>query len=384
MGKVLAELTELVFRQITPAEFYNINKQPKTVPEGSGKKPGGGQSYIDVPIKHVALETWKSFFHGVAPETSKSGPVWKVQINSLGGLGVQEVEIGQRATSRVNIRSQKIFSKANNRLYAWHPDHGGFPRAPTDIVDADDPRVIELAAGVRIFILKTADAEYWAGWLRTEDIERLSAIDPRFEDMLTKPAGHLSFDPVVELNVASLTDPFGVKPHVVVDAETEALDEQGGPKKKAVYNAKAGRTEEAIAAELFEDDRSSEEVKKTQKVIETFERNRKAVRDLKRLYKTCQVTGDDFVFSKVNGEPYLEVHHLVPLGEGGSDNPANLVVISAHIHRMLHYAVVEGIDLSKIVDDKLDFTINGETFTITWRPEHAKVISDAGGAVATA
>ena len=125
-------------------------------------------------------------------------------------------------------------------------------------------------------------------------------------------------------------------------------------------------------------------MKKTQKVIETFERNRKAVRDLKRLYKTCQVTGDDFVFSKANGEPYLEVHHLVPLGEGGSDDPANLVVISAHIHRMLHYAVVEGIDLSKIADDKLDFTINGETFTITWRPEHAKVISDAGGAVATA
>ena len=68
---------------------------------------------------------------------------------------------------------------------------------------------------------------------------------------------------------------------------------------------------------------------------------------------------------------------------GGSDDPANLVVISAHIHRMLHYAVVEGIDLSKIDDDKLDFTINGETFTMTWRPEHAKVISDAGGVVAT-
>ena len=121
-------------------------------------------------------------------------------------------------------------------------------------------------------------------------------------------------------------------------------------------------------------------MKKTQKVIETFERNRKAVRDLKRLYKTCQITGNDFIFSKVNGEPYLEVHHLVPLGEGGSDNSTNLVVISAHIHRMLHYAVVEGIDLAKIVDYKLDFTINGESFTITWLPEHAKVIADAGGA----
>lgn len=384
MGKALANLSELVFRQITPAEFFNINKQPKAVSPGSGKKPGGGQSYIDVPIKHVSLETWKLFFHAVPPENSKSGPVWKVQINSLGGLGSQEVEIGQRATSRVNIRSQKIFSKANNRIYAWHPDHGGFPRAPTDIADADDPRVIELAAGVRIFILKTDDDEYWAGWLRTEDIERLCAVDARFEDMLTQPAGHLSFDPLVALNVSSLTDPFGVKPYVIPDVEAEGPGDESGPQKKAPYNAKAGRTEEAIAADLFQDDSSSEEVKKTQKVIETFERNRKAVRELKQLYKTCQITGDDFVFSKSNGEPYLEVHHLVPLGEGGSDDPANLVVISAHIHRMLHYAVVEGIDLTKIVADKLEFKINGASYTITWRPEHAKVISDAAGTTATA
>ena len=121
-------------------------------------------------------------------------------------------------------------------------------------------------------------------------------------------------------------------------------------------------------------------MKKTQKFIETFERNRKAVRDLKRLYKTCQVTENEYIFSKVNGEPYLEVHHLVPLGEGGADNPANLVVISAHIHRMLHYADVKGIDLSKIVDNKLAFTINGANFTITWLPEHAKVIAAAGSA----
>ena len=153
-------------------------------------------------------------------------------------------------------------------------------------------------------------------------------------------------------------------------------------KKKTPYNAKIGRTEEEIAVDLFHDDSSSEEVKKTKKVIETFERNRKAVRDLKRLYKTCQITGDDFIFEKVNGEPYTEVHHLIPLGEGGSDEPSNLVVISAHIHRMLHYADVDGIDLSKIVDDRLDFTINKEPFTITWLPKHAEVIAASGGVTA--
>ena len=378
MGKTLAELTELVFRQITPADFFNINKAPGT------EDRGGGQSYIDVPVRNVDLDTWHSFFANVEPEETRSGPLWTVEINSLGGLGSQEVAIGQRRDASVNIRSQKLQSRSSNRVLAWHPDHGGFPRAPANMYSSEDPRVIELTAGVRIFILKTDQDEYWAGWLRTEEIQRLAAVDARFEEMLVEPAGHISFDPTVELDVASLKDPFGVKPQAVPDAEPDSELNESGSKIKSPYNAKAGRTEESIATDLFEDDRSSQEVKKTQKVIETFERNRKAVRELKRLYKTCQITGDDFVFAKANGEPYLEVHHLVPLGEGGSDDPANLVVISAHMHRMLHYAVVEGIDLSKIADDKLNFTINGETFTITWRPEHAKVISDAGGAVATA
>lgn len=375
MSKTLAELKEIIFRQITPADFFNINKPPGT------EDGGGGQSYIDVPVRNVDLEAWHSFFGNVAPIDTKSGPLWNIEINSLGGLGRQVIKIGQRRSASVNIRSQKLLSRSSNRVLAWHPDYGEFPRAPADMSSAEDPRVIELTAGVRIFILKTDQEEYWAGWHRTEEIQRLASIDPRFEVMLTQPAGHLSFDPVVELDVTSIRDPFGVKPPVAPVTEADA--EKKTPKKTA-YNANAGRTEEAIAADLFQDDSSSQEVKKTAKVVETFERNRKAVRDLKRLYKSCQVTGDDFVFSKVNGEPYLEVHHLVPLGEGGSDDPANLVVISAHIHRMLHYAVVEGIDLAMIADNKLRFKINGENFTITWLPDHAKVISDASAREAIA
>lgn len=376
MVKALAVLTEIVFRQITPADFFNINKPPGT------EDRGGGQSYIDVPVRNVDIATWHSFFSNIDPEETRSGPLWTVEINSLGGLGSQQISIGQRRDASVNIRSQKLLSRSSNRVLAWHPDHGDFPRAPVDMSSAEDPRVIELTAGVRVFILKTEEEKYWAGWLRTEEIQRLAAVDPRFEEMLIEPAGHIAFHPPVAINVNSLKDPFGVQPHAVPGYDAEAAD-VNGPRDKFPYNAKAGRTEEAIAADLFQDDSSSEEVKKTQKVIETFERNRKAVRDLKRLYKTCQITGNNFVFSKVNGSPYLEVHHLIPLGEGGSDAPANLVVISAHIHRMLHYAVVEGIDLSKIVDNKLDFTINGDTFTITWLPEHARVICNAGGAVST-
>ena len=377
MGEALANLIELVFRQITPADFYHTNKRPD--PEDTG----GGQSYIDFPTSKVDLRTWHNFFAGIEPEMMRGGPLWTVDIHSLGGLGRQEVKIGQRRESSVSIRAQKLLSSSGNRIHAWHPDYSGFPRAPEDMNDANDPRVVELVLGVRIFILRTDEGQYWAGWLRTENIERLATVDARFEEMHVESAGHLSFDPPVDLDVESLADPFRVLPHVVPDEETESPIEESGSTEKVPYNTMTGRTEEEIAKDLFLDDSLSKEVRKTQKVIETSERNRKAVRQMKRLYKTCQITGDDFVFSKINGEPYLEVHHLVPLGKGGSDDPANLVVISAHIHRMLHYAIVEGIDLSKIVDDKLEFTINGEAFTITWRSDHAKVITEAGAATTT-
>jgi 5-methylcytosine-specific restriction protein A len=368
------KILELIFRQITPADFFNINKLPGT------EDGGGGQSYIDVPVNNVTLDDWYKFLGKYTPDTTKSGPVWHVQIESLGGLGSQTVDIGLRRAASVNIRSQKLFSRSSNRIYAWHPDHGGFPRAPVGMVSAEDPRVIELAAGVRVFIAKTDLGDYWAGWLKTEEIEKISATDSRFEPMLTEPAGYLVFDPTIELDTTNLKNPFalqGVESQIKPSSSTVAAEDPQSsvPKRRAPYNAKSGRTEEDIAVDLFQDDSSSEEVKKSQKVIETFERNRKAVRDLKKLYKKCQITGDSFTFSKSNGEPYLEVHHLIPLGEGGSDRPANLVVVSAHIHRMLHFASVEGIDLSKIEDGKLHIKINTHDYVISWHPDHAKLVT---------
>ena len=372
----MEQVSQLIFRQITPADFFHINRksQPGDV--------GGKQGYIDFPVGRVTMDEWADFFGEIQPDTTSKWPVWHVEIHSLGGLGSQIVNIGQRRPQSVNIRSQKIHSDSGNRVLAWHPDHGAFPTLPEGVDSSTDPSVIATSQGVRVFLLKTVKGEHWAGWLRTEQIEEAAEKDVRLKPMLTKPAGKVLFAPPLALDTSSLSNPFGLNSFEPVAAK-KSLASPDDIKKKS-YGKKPNKSEEEIAEELFADDTSAGEAKKTQKAIETFERNRKAVRELKKLYKTCQITGDTFVFPKANGRPYLEVHHLVPLGEGGADSPANLVVISAHIHRMLHYAVVEGIDLSKIADDKLDFTINGETFTITWRPEHAKVIFDSGGAVATA
>lgn len=43
------------------------------------------------------------------------------------------------------------------------------------------------------------------------------------------------------------------------------------------------------------------------------------------------------LFARADGEVYLEVHHVVPLGEGGDDTLANVAALCPHCHRELHF-----------------------------------------------
>lgn len=38
-----------------------------------------------------------------------------------------------------------------------------------------------------------------------------------------------------------------------------------------------------------------------------------------------------------NGSPYLEIHHIKPLGENGPDTVENTVALCPNCHRMAHY-----------------------------------------------
>ena len=137
-------------------------------------------------------------------------------------------------------------------------------------------------------------------------------------------------------------------------------------------------TEAEAASALFDADYSAAPPAFKEVITKVRERNQKAARALKDLYGECQITGSKFSFKKADGKPYLEVHHLIPLGLGGADAPANLVVVSAHIHRMLHYAEVTGLDLTKISGNELAIEINGEAHVIRWRSDHVATIIDAG------
>ena len=52
----------------------------------------------------------------------------------------------------------------------------------------------------------------------------------------------------------------------------------------------------------------------------------------------CEACGDTAPFVGADGEPYLEVHHVRPLSEGGPDTVDNTVAGCPNCHRRLHYA----------------------------------------------
>lgn len=353
----------IIFRELTDADFFHINK-PRGVEEG-----GGGQSYIDIPVSAVGIDDWEDFFEGVPTQESTAGfPYWEFEINSLGVTDTQTLKIGQRRENSVSIRAQKLASRQSNRVHAWHPEYTDFP-TPEHPEDQDSVNVYDLV----IYIVRLEDGSYWAGWLHRSKPGKDWPINDKLDRLFEENAGIIEGDDDdIRFDKTDDEWPFRVaEPEVGEEEHAEEVEEDW-------YEE---REEEEIIEELFEEDEAidsgTSETRKAE-IREVRRRNQKIVRLLKELYNgKCQVTGDEYTFRKPDGQYYSEAHHLIPLGEGGADSPYNLVILSPLIHKMLHYAEVEPIDLSEIEDNELTITINGEDYTIEWHPEHARLIEEA-------
>ena len=84
------------------------------------------------------------------------------------------------------------------------------------------------------------------------------------------------------------------------------------------------------------------------------------------------------MFIKRDRSYYSEAHHLIPLGGGGAASVSNIGILNPLIHRMLHYAKVEGIDLEQIENNQLIIKINDVEYTMKWHPEHGKIVKESG------
>ena len=65
---------------------------------------------------------------------------------------------------------------------------------------------------------------------------------------------------------------------------------------------------------------------------------------LRRAKGVCEVPGcSHSLFLRETGAPYLEVHHIVPLGQGGEDTILNVAAICPACHREQHFGTVQSV-----------------------------------------
>lgn len=337
----------IVFRRMTYADFRHINKV------GGEEEGGGGQSYIDFPIANITLDNWYDFLGNHTSTGAGNRPKWDFKINSLGLDTNEDIRIYQRRAASVSISSQKLpeHSAGGRRIASWHPNNS----FPIDYNPASDNLVI--------YIIKSTDEDYWAGWFLKNDVPNNWNINDELRRLFEEESGKIDVQTKILFDTENKDWPFYFDPQTVIhqiksdeDIEEDLLNQD--------TSAKLAKLDE---------DGVDPEVK--ERLLKIRKRNNKVVKELKKLYDgKCQITGEKLTFKKKNGEFYSEVHHLIPLGESGSDSYANAIVISPLIHRMLHYADVSEIDLNQIEDNKLKITINEKEYEITWLPEHLETV----------
>lgn len=378
----MKKVKEVIFRYLTHADFFNINK-----PSGT-EIGGGGQSYIDFPTSDISESDWGKFLgdvENISIDHRTQGLAWTTPIYSIGISSEndpQSVVVYQRRKTSISITAQKINSRSSNRILAWHPA-SGFPEPE----DPSNPR--QCPHGLVVYLVKTTDKQIWAGWFIYSEKAKLPSESLQIKNLLAPMlsknaaeglAGFFSIDDAnISLNTTNKETPFSA------DTTTQKSKSLNIPapliedKKSAYRNNKKTYSEDEIISTLFDEDGLATLPQETiERVVRIKKRNQKSTGLLKKLYgHTCQLTGTKFLFKKKDGIFYTEAHHLIPLGEGGADDPFNIVIISPLVHRMLHYADVSQINLSQIktLDDGsayLDIYINKELYRIRWHKEHAK------------
>ncbi len=340
----------IVFRRMTYADYRHINKV------GGEEQGGGGQSYIDFPIANIDLQEWYAFLGNHTSTGAGNRPKWDFKINSLGLTINEDIRIYQRRSASVSIASQKLpeHSSGGKRIASWHPDNS-FP--PDYNPDSDN---------LVIYIIKTTDEEFWAGWFLKNDIPKNWNINEELKVLFDEESGKIDLQTKILIDTENKDWPFYFDAKTIInqiktddDVEEDLLNQDTSPKLANIENAD-------VAPEVKE------------RILKIRKRNNKIVKELKKLYGgKCQLTGESMTFKKKNGDFYSEVHHLIPLGESGSDSYANAIVLSPLIHRMLHYATVSEIDLNKIVDNRLKIKINNVDYEITWHPQHLETVQQS-------
>lgn len=180
-------MIESIFvRNITNGDFWNMERSVKP-------KRGGGQTFVDIPLGSIGFEKLAKFLNVPVSVIEEHQSV-VINVNSIGIGGQSNLTFADRGESnpdRYRIANQNRYSTGNERHPAW-TSANGFPELSSTVVRSEDiPE--ELTRNLKIYILKMADGNYFAGYINTSAIPtawpKMSALqaifDVAYADILT-------------------------------------------------------------------------------------------------------------------------------------------------------------------------------------------------------
>lgn len=157
------------WRNVQPGEFYNIERHHQI----SG---GGGSLYIEVPgsIVDATLD-----FLG----KTKTDSDYKIEARVIGKSnisGLIEFQWKSKKKERLRIANQNRQQPNTKRHPAWTATNG-FPSAPDGIGCKEDALPFFPEGGLRVYIAKTFEGEYYAGFTKGYRPPSMKPNDPMWE-----------------------------------------------------------------------------------------------------------------------------------------------------------------------------------------------------------
>lgn len=160
------------WRNVQPGEFYNIER-PHRLASG-----GGGSLYIEIPSSIVAKTL---DFLDATGFNVEDLPVITIEAGVVGRPGESgPIEFQRKAGGRMRIARQNRQQPNSQRHPAWIAQRG-FPTAPNDVRSKEEALPYFPEGGLRIYIVKTVEGDYYAGFTKGPRPEDMRRNDPMWD-----------------------------------------------------------------------------------------------------------------------------------------------------------------------------------------------------------
>lgn len=157
------------WRNVPVGEFYNVERHPNVT---SG---GQGSLYFEIPTSIVAVTL---DFLGLSSVSSLPFTIQAGVVGLPGAFG--PIEFQTKAGNRMRIVRQNRQMAGAQRHPAWTAARD-FPTAPDDVGDKEEARPYFPEGGLRVYVARTVEGEYYAGFKKGPRPADMKRNDPMWE-----------------------------------------------------------------------------------------------------------------------------------------------------------------------------------------------------------